>query len=1006
MATYPGMSLSGEVRESVSLDEDDLSDVEDEVFIRDGKNGYKFSEDAGLKRPLMAPRRKLSSKPDFASRIKNRPPCRRLCQPCCYVFIGLGLMTALIILTIVLVSLYPLPLEKLKSWIITKTKHRYTEKVLPCADLAVTDVWTLTLPKLTSESVIRAVDINSDGVDDFIFGFGTGDNYNMNPDVYCQMFFNIPPPCGGGLIALNGITGDVIWRKWLGHTIFTIFCDVDVNADGIFDCLATGKGGIFCVINSRNGSIIWKFDNKFNPPQPLILDIYMANFIEDVDNDGVDDVLAAHTSQTDIAKVGHMILISGKTGDEMKRVETPKGIETYFTPQIIANNRSTFVIFGTGSPTSPGNLSVVLLKDITQGVMTNITTLYADDNKGVISPTVLVDITGDGIADIVTSFFNSTTMAFDGYSFKQLWNFTIPNSETLSIPTPGYFNNDNVTDFLVKYQKGPGFPVYYHSETYILDGKTGKSIYEHPIIDTVGSQMGGLTISMEKFGMDWFVFWTGNCKDYEARQDIFEFISGSTNKQQNRANICKLRFNSTMVAKMYALNQFDQPPGVELYSSDNRWDLEYNNSRSPIDEAREFLKIHPEYDRQQVETTPPGNLETTYKAIDPLRNQKPQTNNKHKTQEPEYLNTRNKNVNPNMDPQPKYENDYEQMRLKPKMPYYPQNEDMDTDYPEEEPDAMSLYGSRQSRLQYHPNNRDTRSKKQELDNPHEYDDNESTTKKKSLSEKTHYGIYDYKNVKNARSRLMHDLTNLPTEILRDTYFKNREKQMRKSRFEQRDLKSHKERAKGNEEVKKAIEEEKKKLVNTSMTLWDLESEMEIEDRENGYYRGKRHVYQKFDGVPKITSVGTLVKSINSSTNSIDLVFLTYWLPAIEGAQLVLEKDVQCISEKIKNAMRSKEQSITFQKSTLEELFKKECIEERFKNQKPTDRTDQDNNFSYYNQVAHLNLGQMTVYRIKIECRCQARRRSNEMCPRFLDKEKQSWPSFLGRKGDGYFKRFL
>lgn len=41
MSTYPGMTLRGEVRESVSLDEDDLSDVEDEVFIRDGKKGYK-----------------------------------------------------------------------------------------------------------------------------------------------------------------------------------------------------------------------------------------------------------------------------------------------------------------------------------------------------------------------------------------------------------------------------------------------------------------------------------------------------------------------------------------------------------------------------------------------------------------------------------------------------------------------------------------------------------------------------------------------------------------------------------------------------------------------------------------------------------------------------------------------------------------------------------------------------------------------------------------------------
>lgn len=38
MSTYPG---NGATRESISLDEDDLTDVEDEVFIRDGRNGFK-----------------------------------------------------------------------------------------------------------------------------------------------------------------------------------------------------------------------------------------------------------------------------------------------------------------------------------------------------------------------------------------------------------------------------------------------------------------------------------------------------------------------------------------------------------------------------------------------------------------------------------------------------------------------------------------------------------------------------------------------------------------------------------------------------------------------------------------------------------------------------------------------------------------------------------------------------------------------------------------------------
>ena len=32
-----------------------------------------------------------------------------------------------------------------------------------------------------------------------------------------------------------------------------------------------------------------------------------------------------------------------------------------------------------------------------------------------------------------------------------------------STPAPGYFNDDNMPDFLIHWQHGPGFPVYYHS---------------------------------------------------------------------------------------------------------------------------------------------------------------------------------------------------------------------------------------------------------------------------------------------------------------------------------------------------------------------------------------------------------------------------------------------------------------------------------------------------------------------------------------------------------------
>lgn len=128
-------------------------------------------------------------------------------------------------------------------------------------------------------------------------------------------------------------------------------------------------------------------------------------------------------------------------------------------------------------------------------------------------------------------------------------------------------------------------------------------------------------------------------------------------------------------------------------------------------------------------------------------------------------------------------------------------------------------------------------------------------------DKSSYGIYDYKNIYNARNRLLHDLSNVPSEILRETYFKNRERQLRKSRFEQRDINSHKDKLKDSDEVRRLLEVEKKDSLNkSSLHLWDLESERELKDKENGYFRGKRSLNEEFNGVPKLTHIGNVKKN--------------------------------------------------------------------------------------------------------------------------------------------------
>lgn len=71
------------IRDSLDDDLDLSDDVEDDVFIRDGRTCRTY-EDKGVKRPLMAPRRKngkiLSSIPIMRKKTK----CWKCCEPFCY----------------------------------------------------------------------------------------------------------------------------------------------------------------------------------------------------------------------------------------------------------------------------------------------------------------------------------------------------------------------------------------------------------------------------------------------------------------------------------------------------------------------------------------------------------------------------------------------------------------------------------------------------------------------------------------------------------------------------------------------------------------------------------------------------------------------------------------------------------------------------------------------------------------------------------------------------------
>ena len=164
--------------------------------------------------------------------------------------------------------------------------------IRPCDDITVRKVWHANFDKLQTETAVRFIDVNSDGVDDPIVAFGTGvDGYNVDK-IVCKIYFNGTYPCFGGALAIDGRTGMELWRHYSGHEIYAVNCNGDIDKDGIPDCLLGGRGGIFDAVSGKDGHLLWAFWDK--AARSDVMNLYTAQFIRDLNSDGVMEVLQIH----------------------------------------------------------------------------------------------------------------------------------------------------------------------------------------------------------------------------------------------------------------------------------------------------------------------------------------------------------------------------------------------------------------------------------------------------------------------------------------------------------------------------------------------------------------------------------------------------------------------------------------------------------------------------------------------------------------------------------------
>lgn len=345
-----------------------------------------------------------------------------------------------------------------------------------CQEPALT--WERSFPKSGSYSSPRAADLNRDGVKDIVMGAGGNAEWE---------------PTAQGVIALNGRNGEPIWQvpcrnEMVGTPVF-----YDLTGDSIPEVFIGGRSAQFLCINGQDGSLLWEYLPHEPGPEDLrdtsLLNFFTPTLIPDQNQDGHPDLLTAFGGFVAAAPYdenrpsGQLLLLSARTGELLHRAFMPDGRETYCSPVLHERRDTTFVLFGTGGESLPGNLYITPLDDVLDNHLGQAEILAAGDEKGFIAPPVFMDLNGDQQPDIIVNAYEGHSLALDGTSLEPIWEVRLrENLETHAQPALGQFVGDATPDVFVNYRNAP-WPEAAGSLQCLIDGRTGQV----QLVDSLGN---------------------------------------------------------------------------------------------------------------------------------------------------------------------------------------------------------------------------------------------------------------------------------------------------------------------------------------------------------------------------------------------------------------------------------------------------------------------------------------------------------------------------------------
>ncbi|XP_066489734.1 protein FAM234B [Tiliqua scincoides] len=350
--------------------------------------------------------------------------------------------------------------------------------LIPCPPRDLHNTWIRNLGQATGGVLFppELSDVNGDGLPDVLLSFTALKNASV---------LGVSEPWVT-VIALSGINGSTLWSTHIKEEIRSVQCK-GLNFLSLAEpaCLITGTSKFLSLLSASSGNPIWTFDSSHLLSTGTLA--APAVIVPDVDGDRVSDlvILAIGETQPDLC----FLLVSGKTG-------TPVGGPVKYGingngkligPQAhITSHGAVYILFGFG------NVQAVALRDIFAQARNrdsyppvlqreetewekrrsfNLSELI-DIYSGSVEFLQAVKSPDSNCSDLLITTVHGLTL-LKGQDLKPRWNLKQQDIE--SQPSPGYFNDDPVLDFLLQAPTGNGIM----KKLLAVDGKSGIPIWNH-----------------------------------------------------------------------------------------------------------------------------------------------------------------------------------------------------------------------------------------------------------------------------------------------------------------------------------------------------------------------------------------------------------------------------------------------------------------------------------------------------------------------------------------------